>query len=453
MDKNNSRRDFLAAMGGLALGATQLHSLPLLGSGGREPLRLDSPTTAVVIGHGSRGGLYSRFSRQLENIWKIVGVAEPIDYRREAATQAYEIPSSQTFTTWEHVFRKPKFADVCIISTPDDLHYGPAMAALEAGYDLLLEKPIAMTWQQCKSILELANRKQAIVCVCHVLRYAPYFVELKKVIQDGSIGDVVSIQHMEPISHMHMSHSYVRGIWRNTKTSLPIILAKSCHDLDLLRWYVDKPYTSVSCLGDRSVFRPERAPAGATQYCMDGCPAAKQCPYYAPDVYVHKKKWGSGAIITPDRSEAGLLEALRKGPYGKCVFKNDNNQPDHQVMSFGFKDGVTATFSMEAMTSYEGRRTRVMGTKGDIVGDEHILQIANFETGQKREWDVRQPGSDLSGHGGGDLRMVREFATAVAKRDPSLLATNLKDSMESHLAGFQAEASRLEGGVLKEIKM
>ena len=448
-----SRRDFLTAMGGLTLGAAHLHSLPIIQSRPQGLTAINRPTTAVVIGHGSRGGLYSRFSNQLTDFWKIVGVAEPIDYRREAAIQAYQIPTGQTFTTWEHVFQKPKFADVCIISTPDDLHFGPAMAALEAGYDLLLEKPIAMTWQQCKSILELANRKQAIVCVCHVLRYAPYFVELKKVIQDGSIGDVVSIQHMEPISHIHMSHSYVRGIWRNTKTSLPIILAKSCHDLDLLRWYVDKPYTSVSCLGDRSVFRPERAPKGAPLYCMDGCPAAKECPYYAPDVYVHKKKWGSGAIITPDRSENGILEALRKGPYGKCVFRNDNNQPDHQTMNFGFKDGVTATFSMEAMTSYEGRRTRVMGTKGDIVGDERVLQISNFETGQKREWDVRQASGDLSGHGGGDLRMVREFAVAVSKRDPSMLATNLMDSMESHLAGFLAEESRLAGGELKKIKL
>ena len=449
----SSRRDFLIAMGGLTLGATQLRSFPLVQSSAQSAASLKGPVKAVVIGHGSRGGLYSRFSRELTDQWKIVGVAEPIEYRRDAAATAYEIPASQTFTTWEHVFRKPKFADVCIISTPDDLHYGPAMAALEAGYDLLLEKPIAMTWQECKSILDLATRKQAIVCVCHVLRYAPYFVELKRVIEDGSIGDVVSIQHLEPIHHIHMSHSYVRGIWRNTKTSLPIILAKSCHDLDLLRWYVDKPYTSVSCLGDRSVFRPEQAPKGAPQYCMDGCPAEKQCPYFAPDVYVHKKKWGAGAIITPDRSESGILEALRKGQYGKCVYRNDNNQPDHVTANFGFKDEVTATFSMEAMTSYAGRKTRVMGTKGDVVGDEETLRITNFASGQVRDWDVRQASSDLSGHGGGDIRMVKDFAMAVTKRDSSLLSTNLKESMESHLAGFMAEESRLNKGVLREIKL
>jgi len=447
-----TRREFLTAMGGLALaasGASQLHSAPFMRAGGQAR----GPVSAVVIGHGSRGGLYSRYSKQLPDVWKIVGVAEPIDYRREAAVSAYEIPSAQTFVTWEHVFQKPKFADACIISTPDDLHYGPAMAALEAGYDLLLEKPIAMSWKECKDILELATRKKAMVCVCHVLRYAPYFVEIKKIIQDGAIGDVVSIQHMEPISHIHMSHSYVRGIWRNTKTALPIILAKSCHDLDLLRWYVDKPYTKVSCLGARTVFRQDQAPKGAPQYCMDGCPAEKTCPYFAPDVYVNKKKWGTGAIITPDRSEKGILEALRKGPYGKCVYRNDNDQPDHVTMNLGFKDDVTATFSMEAMTSYEGRKTRVMGTKGDIVGDERILRIADFASRQSREWDVANASSDLSGHGGGDIRMVRDFTAAVAKRDPNLLATNLSVSMESHLAGFLAEESRLAGGELKQIKL
>jgi hypothetical protein len=186
---------------------------------------------------------------------------------------------------------------------------------------------------------------------------------------------------------------------------------------------------------------------------MDGCPAEKQCPYFAPDVYVHKKKWDSGAIVTSDRSENGLLEALRKGQYGRCVYRCDNNQPDHVTMNFGFKDKVTATFSMEGMTSYGGRKTRVMGTKGDVVGDDSVLRIANFESGQTREWDVRQANADLTGHGGGDVRMVKEFAAAVAKRDPKLLATNLNDSMESHLAGFLAEESRLANGALREIKM
>jgi len=453
MSNDLSRRDFIAAMGGLTLGATQLHSLPLMQSAAQLKDNAKGPVKAIVIGHGSRGGLYSRYSKQIPDLWKIVGVAEPIEYRRDAAIKAYEIPANQAFTTWENVFQKPKFADVCIITTQDDLHYGPAMAALEAGYDLLLEKPIAMTWQECKSILELATRKQAMVCVCHVLRYAPYFVELKRAIQDGSIGDVVSIQHMEPIEHIHMSHSYVRGIWRNTKTALPIILAKSCHDLDLLRWYADKPYTSVSCLGDRSVFRPEQAPKGAPQYCMDGCPAEKQCPYFAPDVYVHKKKWDTGAIITSDRTESGILEALRKGQYGRCVYRCDNDQPDHVTVNFGFKDGVTAAFSMEGMTSYGGRKTRVMGTKGDIVGDARVLRVTDFGSGQERVWDVTKASQDLSGHGGGDIRMVKDFAIAVSKRDPSILATNLAVSVESHLAGFMAEESRLANGALRTIKL
>lgn len=442
-----TRRDFLTVLGGAALGASTLRAKPWQAA---SPSR---PVTAIVIGHGQRGSLYCGFSRQLPDSWKIVGVAEPIDYRRDAAVTRYGIPSGQAFTTWEQVFRKPKFADVCIISTPDDLHHGPAMAALEAGYDLLLEKPIAMTWAECKEILDLATKKGAMVCVCHVLRYAPYFQELKHVLQQGEVGEVVSVQHLEPIQHIHMSHSYVRGIWRNTKTALPIILAKSCHDLDLLRWYVDKPFSQVSCLGDRALFHKDRAPQGAPEYCMDGCPASGSCPYFAPDVYVHKKRWGTGAIITADRTDKGFLEALRKGPYGRCVYRCDNDQPDHVTMTFGFQGGATAAFSMEGLTSYAGRRTRIMGTRGDVVGDEETLRITDFATGKERVWEVRQANVDLSGHGGGDLRMVADFSKAVSRREPRLLATRLDISMESHLAGFQAEASRKDKGAVKAIRL
>ncbi|ARU40453.1 hypothetical protein CCB80_04575 [Armatimonadetes bacterium Uphvl-Ar1] len=414
---------------------------------------LDRPIRVLIAGYGNRGGYYGSFQSQLKSEFQVVGVADPVDYKRANATRIHNLDPKNVVTTWEHLFDRPKFADAVLVSTPDHLHYGPAMAALNAGYDLILEKPIAQTWRECSDILALARKKNAIVGVCHVLRYAPYFVQMKEVVRSGMIGDVVSIQHMEPIHYLHFAHSYVRGIWRNEKQSNPSLLAKSCHDLDILRWVIDAPCERVSSFGSLKYFRDEYAPKGAPTHCMDGCPIENSCIYHAAQVYVHKKLWGWGHIETSNRTDQGILEALRKGQYGKCVFKNDNTVVDHQVVNMQFAGNVTAAFSMEAMTSYGGRKTRIMGTKGDIVGDERFLDVYDFENRKAIRWDVNQAFGNLDGHGGGDIRLCKDFCHAVARRDETILTSNLTESMESHLIGFQAEKSRNSGGQVQTVKM
>jgi predicted dehydrogenase len=380
-------------------------------------------------------------------------VAEPVKYKRENAMRIHNIDPKNAVTTWEHLFDRPKFADAILVSTPDHLHYGPAMAALNAGYDMILEKPISQTWNQCADILALAQKKKAIVGVCHVLRYAPYFAQMREVIRSGMIGDVVSIQHLEPIHYLHFAHSYVRGIWRNEKQSNPSLLAKSCHDLDIIRWMVGASCERVSSFGSRKYFDEKYAPQGAPKHCMDGCPIEDTCIYHAAQVYVHKKLWGWGHIETDNRTPEGILAALRTGQYGKCVYRNDNTVVDHQIVNMQFAGNVTAAFSMEAMTSYAGRRTRIMGTKGDLVGDENILDIYDFENRKAIRWDASKAFGNLDGHGGGDIRLCKDFCHAVDRRDESLLKSNLAESMESHLIGFQAEKSRNSGGQVQTVKM
>jgi predicted dehydrogenase len=412
----------------------------------------DRPITAVIIGHGGRGSLYAGYATRMPEEWKIVGVAEPVGYRREACVTAHGIPPERVFTTWEHVFERPKFADVAVITTQDAMHFAPAMAALDRGYDLLLEKPIAPTWEECRAIYRKVQDTQAIVAVCHVLRYAPYYVQLRRVIESGLIGQVVSIQHMEPFGHVHMSHSYVRGPWRRKDESTPIILAKSCHDLDVLRWWVGAPCARVNAFGSLTKFRASQAPDGAPLHCLDGCPVESTCPYQAANVYVHRKLFSTHHIVTPDRSEAGILAAIRKGQYGRCVYRCDNDVPDHMIAGLEFEGGVTATLSVEGLTTSAGRRTRVMGTQGNIVGDEQILHVTLFEGGEA-SWDVTTAATDLGGHGGGDQRLVRDLVQAVAQRNRALLPTTLQNSMESHLMGFMAEESRLEGGAAKAVRL
>jgi predicted dehydrogenase len=381
--------------------------------------------TAIVIGAGSRGwGAYSSYGIKYPEELQVVGVAEPIPYRRERMAKAFNIPEDKQFVTWEHVFEVPKFADALIITTPDDLHYGPAMAGLALGYDMILEKVIAQTWRECNDILQLAEKKDAIVAVCHVLRYNAYFQKLKEVVDAGAIGELVSVQHLEPVERIHMSHSFVRGNWGNSKKSNPMILSKSCHDTDILRWIINKPCTRVSSFGSLTLFREENAPAGSTDRCTGGCAVERECPYSAIKLYMEQRGW-LAHLTLEEVNDKTIMRELKNGPYGRCVYRCDNDVVDHQISNFEFEDGITAAFSMEALTHYGGRRTRIFGTEGDIIGDEHSLTVTNAISGKQEVWDARKALESDSGHGGGDHGLVHDFVQAVRAGDASLLTSTI----------------------------
>ncbi|MBL7833732.1 MAG: Gfo/Idh/MocA family oxidoreductase [Cyclobacteriaceae bacterium] len=442
-----SRRDALRLLG-LSAAATALPTAlearnelgqPILLPENNLYKKLDKPVTAIVCGAGNRGNVYGGYSLAYPDKLDIVGVAEPIAIRNERYATKHAIKAENRFVTWEDVFKRPKFADAIIITTPDNLHYGPCMKALEMGYDVLLEKPISPSEKECRDILALAKKNDRIVAVCHVLRYAPYFVKLRELIQSKAIGELVSIQHMEPIEHFHMSHSYVRGNWHDSKKTTPIILAKSCHDLDILRWMIGKPSKSIHAFGELSWFTKKNAPAGSTERCTDGCAVESECPYSALEVYYRKRAWNYVFDLPEDKEKqsAYVLEQLKTTNYGRCVYRMDNDQPDHYVTNILFDDNVTASFSMEAFTSYGGRRTRVMGSHGDIVGDMNSFTITNFKSGKKEEWK-----ETTDGHGGGDWRLAENWVQAVAQRNPRLLTSTIDQSIESHVMGFMAEESR-----------
>lgn len=461
MKSNNwNRRDILKTGGLFALGAPFLNS-HLAEAKVSNPITLAQderfkkpkcPITAIVMGAGNRGNVYASYSEKFPDELKIVGVAEPIEYRRKRFSEKYQIPEKYQWVTWEHGLEIPKFADALIITTPDHLHYGPAMGGLELGYDLLLEKVIAQTWKECSDILKLTQKKERIVAVCHVLRYTPYFRKLKEIMDSGILGEIVSVQHFEPVEHIHMSHSFVRGNWRNSKESNPMILSKSCHDLDILRWLLGKSCKHLSSFGSLRLFKKENAPVGSTKRCTDGCAVEADCPYSALKIYL-KRKTHLVHLKIEDQEETSILEALRKGPYGRCVYHCDNDVVDHQVVNMEFENQITAAFSMEAFTSYHGRRTRVMGTMGDAVGDMQKLQVFDFRTRKQTDWDATQAEQLKSGHGGGDYGLVHDFVQAVSQQDATLLTSTIEASMESHLMGFQAEKSRLAGGKVMETRI
>ena len=471
------RLEFLKRFGALTVGAsligvdvnamtTEAEEIPEIAASEKIKTRmpemdanLDKPVTVLVIGAGGRGRTYARYAEKFPKSMKVVGVADLNDYRRNSMAKKHNIPKENQFGHFNEALSRPKFADAVVIATPDNLHYEPCMKALALGYDVLLEKPVAPTEKECRAIMKQAHKYNRIVAVCHVLRYAPYFVALKQVLDSGAIGDIVSIQHFEPVRYYHFAHSYVRGNWPNSKTTTPVILAKSCHDLDILRWLINKPCESIAAEGSLHLFRKEMMPKGATDRCIDNvgggdCPHEKECPYSAKYIYMEQKKF-LGPFDLPRKDPALIREKLKSLNYGRCVYRCNNDQCDHYVAIMRFKDNITASFSMDAFTPYGGRRTRIMGTKGFIEGDMTTFTFYDFRTNHKSVWD--QKVSEVaeykgSGHGGGDHLLVRDFLRAVSAKDANLLSSTIDVSIESHVMGFMAEKSRKSNKKV-EIKM
>ncbi|MDP4511613.1 Gfo/Idh/MocA family protein [Nonomuraea turcica] len=397
--------------------------------------------TLAVVGAGSRGTGYARHAVDSGRA-RVVAVADPLDSRRE------RFPEAAQYADWRELAALPRQADALIIATQDRDHVEPAVRFAELGYDILLEKPMAVSEDDCRAIVAAAERSGAVFAVCHVLRYTPYTRALKALLDAGRIGEIVSIQHLEPVGWWHQAHSYVRGNWRRTDESTFMLLAKSCHDLDWLVHLTGKQVTRVSSFGGLQHFRPENRPAGAADRCLD-CAVEPGCPYSAKRIYLPltgRTVWPL-SVLTDDVTEEGVLAALRTGPYGRCVYACDNDVVDHQVVNMEFEGGATASFTMTAFTPSLHRQTRIFGTRGWIEGDGDRLNVVDFVTGRSETVETRPTGDATArgGHGGGDEALVEAFLTAVATRDRAPILSSPAESLHSHLIAWAAERSRLHG--------
>lgn len=406
------------------------------------------PIEAVLLGAGNRGMLsYGPFALAHPNELRFVAVAEPNDERRARFAQAHAIPPERQFRSWEDLIARPPLAPALVNTTMDRMHLPSAVAALEAGYHVLLEKPMAVTAEDCIRIVRAAERSSCTLQICHVLRYAPFFVAVRDIVQSGRLGDVVLVDHNENMAYWNMVHAYVRGNWARSDRSGPTILTKCCHDLDLLLWTLGRRCLELTSFGALTVFRPERVGPEIPARCTDGCPIADECPYYAPRIYLRDDE--SAAVLVealagdPEASHEVRLQALRMGPYGRCVYRSDNDVVDHQVVTMRFEGGVTATLKMNGH-GYRGERTfRYEGTRATLLGSEvrNELTIGDHLTGRV---ETIYPTLIPSGHGGGDFGVMRAFVEAVRKPSRDVL-TSARASLESHLMAFAAEQARVEG--------
>ena len=414
---------------------------------------MNKTLTAILIGAGLRGIGYTNIMATLGDKYKVVAVAEPEDSRRNYIKEKHGIPEEMCFSDYKPLLALGKIADIAIIATMDQMHLEPAMEAISLKYDLLLEKPVTPNPQDCLRIALHAEEMGVKALVCHVLRYSDMFIALKKLIMDGAVGDIVSINHEECVGNVHQSHSFVRGNWGNSTRSSCMLLQKSCHDMDILQWLIGKKCKKVQSFGSLTYFTEKNAPAGSPDYCIEGCPAADTCPYNAVKLYLENKKnswFRSACTHLADPDDASVEKAIRTTQYGKCVFKCDNDVVDHQTVNLLFEDDVTVTFTMNAFNK-GGRFIHIMGTKGEIraaIDSKTPITVYNFETKETTEYDINGMDGINGGHGGGDNGIVNTLYDYLTDNYHGFSVSSITTSVENHLIVFAAEESRANNTVV-----
>ena len=396
----------------------------------------------VAIGAGNRTNKYLEYVKQHPDKAKLVGVVELNEIRRNKIAEKFCLEPSACFTDYHDFFRSSLKVDAVMICTPENMHYEPCMMAIEAGYHVLLEKPIAQTPEECIAIGEAARRKNVIVTVCHVLRYHPYFIKLKELACSGVLGNIISINHRTAVGVDRAAHSFVRGPWRKESDTNPMLISKCCHDIDFLLWLTKTRCRKLTSFGSLRWFKSTNAPEGSAHRCID-CQVESQCPFSAVDLYRIRRDWIANFDVPQGKNiDEVIEEELEQGLYGRCIYHCDNDVVDHQIVSMEMESEVTINFSMDIFTLEDHRATQICLTEGEIEGDETQIKVRRFRGGEETIYDF----SDIKHkpfHAGADLDLMNDFIEAI-QTEGKYLRTSIDLSVESHRICFEAERSRKE---------
>lgn len=434
----------------------------------------NKPITAIIVGAGHRSFVYSELAKTNPEMLKIVGVADPNPIRRKKAMDYFGFKEDMCFENAEELAKKGKLADTVINGTMDEQHLETAVPLLDAGYDMLLEKPFAPNEEEMRQIVNCAKKNNSKVMICHVLRYTPFYYAIKERIVNGEIGDIINIQTTEHVSYHHLSTSYIRGKWANSdKCHTSMLLAKCCHDLDIIMWMMSetKP-KQISSFGGKFQFKPENAPKEAGTICMKDCPLVDTCVYSTKRLYIdHPDRWAFYVWDALEGKKNISIEdkiALMKSdnPYARCIYKCDNNVVDHQSVLINFASGATGTHNMVGGSAEPRREIHIIGTKGEIFGNFEeskftVLKINPSPDAHNEECDVEEVDLNVSGdmvgayggHGGGDERLAADFVKFIRGEKPSLACTSIFDSVAGHLSVYLADESRENGGMPQNVKL
>ena len=403
----------------------------------------------IIIGAGARGNrVFAELIFTHDTGFRLCGVVEPDPLRRAEFQRRYRIPPERAFATVDELVAVPRCGDLVFICTPDPTHFEVCEAVSRLGYDVVLEKPIATNLPDCLQLLDLQQTHGNRIFVAHVLRYSPFFRRIKEIVDSGRFGGVRHIQLAENVGHWHFAHSYVRGNWGRSETSAPIILTKSSHDLDILYWLVGEHVESVSSHGALTYFTEAHAPPGATERCVD-CPLQDECLYSATRFYLNERPEWPFEVVTPgSTSIAARRASIEEGPYGRCVWRCDNDVCDFQTVTLEFASGLIATFGLYAHTADNTRKITIQFDEAELFGDlrRNRLEISHF-TGRKDELLVEELAlpAFADHHGGGDLALLHALYEHLTEGEHLGLVTSLETSLPSHVLAFLAEESRLNG--------
>lgn len=394
----------------------------------------------VAIGAGNRMRTYMHYLEEHPEEAQLVAVVDPAQFRRNRMGDKLGVPMHRRYADYSAFFKDKVDADAVIICTPDDQHYRPCMQAIRNGYHVLLEKPIAQTRQQCERICQAAHRHHVIVSICHVLRYHPTFLKIKQIVDSGELGQIISVNYTEGVGLDRATHSYVRGSWRRKETSNSMLLAKCCHDVDYLLWLTESPCRHLASYGTLRWFRSANAPKGSALRCLD-CQVEDKCPYSAKDLYLRRHEWIRNFDVPDGKSlDEVIIEELKHGPLGRCVYHCDNDVVDHQVLLMQLENETTITLSMDIYTLQDHRQITLHGTHGELSSDESTISITTFRPRKTVSYDftdlVRQPY-----HGGADMHIISDFIKAV-RGEETHLPSLIDDALKSHIVCFEAERYR-----------
>ena len=425
----------------------------------------------AIVGAGHRAIRYASYAQHRPDEMRVAAVADPNPTRRELAARLFGIPEGRCFRSAEELAERPPLADAVINGTMDQQHVPTSLPLLDAGYHILLEKPFATGEEEMWRLKEAADRSRRKVMVCHVLRYAPFYREIRRCVLEGEIGDIVNIQTVEHVSYHHMGTGFLRGKWRSKRLcGSSMLMAKCCHDLDLVTWMKSGVApVKVSSFGGNMQFTPAKAPNGSGTRCLLDCNIESECLYSARKHYVdHPRRWSFyvwGEFESADDPDAErittdqMVSSLRTdNPYGLCVWKSGCEVVDHQSVVIEFEDGCTATHNMIGGVARPCRAIHLIGTRGEIQGDfesgSFVVRGIDTRPGQEYSESVRgvNEAGDMhgafGGHGGGDLRLVEDFVKYLSGEPPSISCTSLRDSIRGHLIGFRADTAMEQGSVL-----
>lgn len=406
---------------------------------------------AVCVGAGNRGIIYSDYAKSHRDELMLIAVVDPNKLHRDEFAKSHGIEESMRFASVEEFIDAHVECDIIINATIDNLHCSTTKPLLIAGYDVLMEKPITADARELIDLRDTAIKCERNLFVCHVLRYTPFYKTIKQYMLDGKIGKICSVDMSEHVGVSHFIESFVVGKWRSeAECGSPFILAKSCHDLDMLCWlnnYSDP--IKVASFGERKTFIPENAPDGATEACHT-CPHEKSCKYSMTNIFNGNGGTWKRIIHDIDKpaeqiTQEDINEELKRSTYGRCVYEM-KDLVDRQNVIIKFENGSIGTFNLIGGVARGTRYVHIVGEDGEIFGthgdNEFTLRRYDFSKKSYTDTTVKIDINKNDDHLGGDAGIMKDLCAYLNGDRSSISITSISDSINGHLCVYAAEKSR-----------